>query len=115
MVTVGPLSLFRGPFKQSTCWRGYYASSFTCDVHREELRCLYVTTAPEALSATAANLAGIGATMSAQNSAAAAPTTGVVPAAADQELSAGGRPVRRSRTDVSGSQRPSRKTIHSSW
>src|SRR5947199_4446945 len=44
----------------------------------------YVTTTPEALSATAANLAGIGATMSAQNSAAAAPTTGVVPAAADQ-------------------------------
>jgi hypothetical protein len=44
----------------------------------------YVTTQPEALSATAANLAGIGATMSAQNSAAAAPTTGVVPAAADQ-------------------------------
>ncbi|MBV8863426.1 MAG: PE family protein [Mycobacterium sp.] len=44
----------------------------------------YVTTQPEALSATAANLAGIGATMSAQNSAAAAPTTGVMPAAADQ-------------------------------
>jgi hypothetical protein len=44
----------------------------------------YVTTQPEALSATAANLAGIGAMMSAQNSAAAAPTTGVVPAAADQ-------------------------------
>jgi Skp family chaperone for outer membrane proteins len=32
---------------------------------------LYVTTQPEALSATAANLAGIGAAMSAQNSAAA--------------------------------------------
>ena len=45
---------------------------------------LYVTTQPEALSATAANLAGVGATMSAQNSAAAAPTTGVVPAAADE-------------------------------
>jgi hypothetical protein len=45
---------------------------------------LYVTTQPEALSATAANLAGIGAMMSAQNSAAAAPTTDVVPAAADQ-------------------------------
>jgi hypothetical protein len=45
---------------------------------------LYVTTQPEALSATAANLAGIGAMMSAQNSAVAAPTTGVVPAAADQ-------------------------------
>ena len=44
----------------------------------------YVTTQPEALSTTAANLAGIGAMMSAQNSAAAAPTTGVVPAAADQ-------------------------------
>jgi hypothetical protein len=45
---------------------------------------LYVTTQPEALNATATNLAGIGAMMSAQNSAAAAPTTGVVPAAADQ-------------------------------
>jgi PE family len=45
---------------------------------------LYVTTQPEALSATAAHLAGIGAAMSAQNCAAAAPTTNVVPAAADQ-------------------------------
>ena len=45
---------------------------------------LYVTTQPEALSATAATLSGAGATMSAQNSAAAAPTTGVLPAAADQ-------------------------------
>ena len=44
----------------------------------------FVTTQPEALTATAANLAGIGTTMSAQNSAAAAPTTGVVPAAADE-------------------------------
>jgi PE family protein len=45
---------------------------------------LYVTTQPEALNATAANLAGIGAAMAAQNSAAAAPTTGVIPPAADQ-------------------------------
>lgn len=45
---------------------------------------LYVTTQPEALSATAADLAGIGAAMSAQNSTAAAPTTGVIPPAADQ-------------------------------
>jgi hypothetical protein len=45
---------------------------------------LFVTTQPEALSATAATLAGAGASMSAENSAAAAPTTGVVPAAADQ-------------------------------
>ena len=44
----------------------------------------YVTTQPEALTATAATLAGVGVTMSAQNSAASAPTTGVVPAAADQ-------------------------------
>jgi PE family len=44
----------------------------------------FVTTQPEALTAAAANLAGIGATMSAQNAAAAAPTTGVVPAAADE-------------------------------
>ena len=44
----------------------------------------FVTTQPEALSAAATNLAGIGTTMSAQNSAAAAPTTGVVPAAADE-------------------------------
>jgi hypothetical protein len=44
----------------------------------------FVTTQPEALSAAAANLAGIGTMMSAQNSAAAAPTTGLVPAAADE-------------------------------
>jgi len=44
----------------------------------------FVTTQPEALSAAAVNLAGIGTMMSAQNSAAAAPTTGVVPAAADE-------------------------------
>lgn len=44
----------------------------------------FVTTQPEALSAAATNLAGIGTTMSAQNAAAAAPTTGVMPAAADE-------------------------------
>ena len=44
----------------------------------------FVTTQPEALTAAAANLAGIGTMMSAQNAAAAAPTTGVVPAAADE-------------------------------
>ncbi|MFY2859475.1 PE family protein [Mycobacterium sp. THU-M104] len=44
----------------------------------------FVTTQPEALAAAAGNLQGIGATMSAQNAAAAAPTTGVVPAAADE-------------------------------
>jgi hypothetical protein len=44
----------------------------------------YVTTHPEALAAAAGTLHGIGAAMSSQNAAAAAPTTGVVPAAADE-------------------------------
>ena len=44
----------------------------------------FVTTQPEALTAAAGNLAGIGTTMRAQNAAAAAPTTGLVPAAADE-------------------------------
>ena len=44
----------------------------------------FVTTQPEALAAAAGTLQGIGSTMSAQNAAAAAPTTGVVPAAADE-------------------------------
>jgi hypothetical protein len=44
----------------------------------------FVTTQPEALTAAAGNLAGIGTTMSAQNAAAAAPTTGLVPAASDE-------------------------------
>lgn len=44
----------------------------------------FVTTQPEALAAVAANLRSIGATIAAQNAAAAAPTTGLVPAAADE-------------------------------
>lgn len=44
----------------------------------------FVTTQPEALAAAAATLQGIGSAMSAQNAAAATPTTGVVPAAADE-------------------------------
>ena len=44
----------------------------------------FVITQPEALSAAATSLAGIGTTMSAQNAAVAAPTTGVIPAAADE-------------------------------
>src|SRR6201986_5682699 len=42
------------------------------------------TPQPEALTAPAPSLAGIGSTMSAQNAAVAAPTTGVIPAAADE-------------------------------
>jgi hypothetical protein len=44
----------------------------------------FVTTQPEALSAAATSLQGIGSALNAQNTAAAAPTTGVVPAAADE-------------------------------
>ena len=44
----------------------------------------FLTTQPEALASAAGTLSGIGSTLSAQNAAAAAPTTGVVPAAADE-------------------------------
>jgi len=44
----------------------------------------FVTTQPELLATAAVNLQGIGSTMTAGNAAAAAPTTGVVPAAADE-------------------------------
>ncbi|MGH3562649.1 MAG: PE family protein [Mycobacterium sp.] len=43
----------------------------------------FVTAQPEMLSVAAGNLGGIGSALSAQNAAAAGPTTGVVPAAAD--------------------------------
>ena len=43
----------------------------------------FVMTQPEALSAAATSLACTGSMMSTQNTAAAAPTTGVLPAAAD--------------------------------
>jgi hypothetical protein len=44
----------------------------------------FVTAQPEMLSTAAGNLSGIGSALSAQNAAAAAPTTGVLPAAADE-------------------------------
>ncbi|MGO9926550.1 MAG: PE family protein [Mycobacterium sp.] len=44
----------------------------------------FVTTQPEMLSTAAGDLASIGSALTAQNAAAAAPTTGVVPAAADE-------------------------------
>lgn len=44
----------------------------------------FVETQPDVLSAAARNLAAIGAAVSAQNAAAAGPTTGVVPPAADE-------------------------------
>jgi hypothetical protein len=44
----------------------------------------FLITEPAALTAAAGNLAGIGSAMSAQNAAVATPTTGLVPAAADE-------------------------------
>ena len=44
----------------------------------------FVTTQPELLTVAAASLQGIGSAMTAGNAAVAAPTTGVVPAAADE-------------------------------
>jgi PE family len=44
----------------------------------------FVTTQPEMLAAAAGSLQAIGSAMAANNSAAAGPTTGVVPAAADE-------------------------------
>jgi len=44
----------------------------------------FVTTQPELLASAAGQLQGIGAAITAQNAALAAPTTGVVPAAADE-------------------------------
>jgi hypothetical protein len=44
----------------------------------------FVSTQPEALTAAAGDLQSIGSAMTGQNTAAAAPTIGVVPAAADE-------------------------------
>src|SRR5271156_6651183 len=44
----------------------------------------FVTTEPEMLAAAAGTLQSIGSAISADNSAAAGPTTGVIPAAADE-------------------------------
>jgi hypothetical protein len=54
-------------------------------VYSQKEECMsFVTTLPEALAAAAAKLEGIGSGMAAQNAAAAAPTTAIAPAAADE-------------------------------
>jgi hypothetical protein len=61
------------------------ARSLWGSVHvRKEKRMSFVATQPEALTSVAGTLRGIGSSMSAQSAAAATPTTGVVPAAADE-------------------------------
>jgi PE family len=84
----------------------------------------FVSGQPEALTAGAGTLQGIGSSMSAQNAAAAGPTTRVVPAAADEvsaltavqfgllQMFDVGAPVKHiryvpARPDVSGRARPS--------
>jgi PE family len=56
------------------------------DLNREDKggHMSFVTTQPGLLTEAAGNLTGIGSAMDAENSAAAAPTTGVIPAAADE-------------------------------
>jgi hypothetical protein len=49
----------------------------------KEVRVSFVTTQPEVLSGAASSLSGIGDAMVARNTAAAAPTTGLAPAASD--------------------------------
>lgn len=49
---------------------------------------MFVTTIPGAMESAAAGLAGIGSTVTASNAAAAAPTIGVLPPAAEEEASA---------------------------
>jgi len=44
----------------------------------------FVTAQPEMLAATAADLESLGSALAAQNAASAGPTTGIVPAAADE-------------------------------
>src|SRR6202000_2873718 len=51
---------------------------------RKETYMSFVTTQPEFLGTAAISLQGIGSSMTAGNAAAAGPTTGVVPAAADE-------------------------------
>jgi hypothetical protein len=51
---------------------------------RQEEHMSFVTTQPELLGEAAGNLQSIGSAMTADSAAAAAPTTGVVPAAADE-------------------------------
>jgi hypothetical protein len=61
-----------------------FASGVETPLLKETVTMSFVTTQPEALSSAATTLGGIGSSFSAQNAAAASPTTGVVPAAADE-------------------------------
>ena len=66
----------------------------------------FVTTQPEMLAAAAGQLTGIGTELNAQNAAAMAPTTGVIPAAADEVSALTAAQFAVSRRGVPGGQRP---------
>ena len=68
----------------------------------------FVTTQPEALSAAAGNLQGIGADLTAHNAAAASPTTAVMPGGSRRGVGADRGTVHRARPAVSSGQCSSR-------
>ena len=65
----------------------------------------FLTTRPEALNSAAGSLHGIGTAVSAANAASAAPTTGVIPAAADPVSALVAAQFRHTR-------RPIRRPVH---
>ena len=67
----------------------------------------FVTTQPEVLAAAAGQLQGIGAAIAAQNAAAAAPTLGVVPAAADEVSALDGNAIQCTRRRLPDGERSS--------
>ena len=66
----------------------------------------FVTTQPELLTLAAGNLQSIGSAMTAGNAAAAAPTTGVVPAAADEVSALTAAQFAAHAADVPGDRAP---------
>jgi len=66
----------------------------------------YLIAAPEWLAAAATDLASVGSSISAANAAAAAPTTALVAAGADEVSAALAAAVRRARAGISGVERP---------
>ena len=68
----------------------------------------FVSIVPEMLSAAADNLQSVGSDVAAENTAALAPTTGLIPAACRPGISFDSNAIRCACTDVSGGQRAGR-------
>jgi hypothetical protein len=73
-----------GPFPRAPHNKILSPTSYRPARFREEEQMSFVTTQPEALSAAASTLQHLGTSMVDENAAAAAPTTGVIPAGADE-------------------------------